>query len=109
MDYTKSEFWIALAIGGSVCAAGNTLLQLTRKSPEESQKGFNVRSILRDFCIGAFLAATVFMFIPDSITNLISGAQGVVGSVSKSMSGGGDITSTAHSGDVELRLGPARW
>lgn len=108
MDYTKTEFWIALAIGGSICAAGNTLLQFTNKS-EEQRREFNVRSVLRDFCIGAFLAATIYMFIPDSISNMISGANSAVESVSKGFSGGGERTSVSSSGDIELRLGPARW
>lgn len=109
MDYTKTDFWIALAIGGTVCAVANVGLQLTKKDPESNQQGFRVRSVVRDFCIGAFLAAVIFMFIPDSISNMISGAQSAVGSVSKGFSGGGEGSTVAPSGDIELRLGPARF
>lgn len=106
MDYTKSEFWIALAIGGSVCAAGNTLLQFTKK--DDTRPGFNFRSVIRDFCIGAFLAATIFMFLPESITNILGGAAESVSVVSKGLTGGGS-NSVSPMGDIELRVGPARF
>ena len=107
MDYTKSEFWIALAIGGSLCASASTVLQLRSKSPEDPNSGFKARAVLRDFCIGAFLSATIYMFIPDSISSMISGAQNVV----LSQVGGAvsSMDSTAVGTDVELRLGPARF
>ncbi len=111
MDYTKTDFWIALAIGGSLCAVANVGLQLTKKQTEDS-KGFNGRSVVRDFCIGAFLAATVFMFLPDSVSNFIAGLQSVGQSVSQASSavtGGGESSSIAPPSDIELRLGPARF
>ncbi len=109
MDYTKSEFWIALAIGGSLCAAASAVMQLTNKSQEYQHTGFKFRAVIRDFCLGAFLAATIYMLIPDSISNTISGFM-PKGSFT---GGGGSVEAPAYSasssGDIELRVGPARF
>lgn len=89
-----------------MCAGGNTLLQFTKK--DETRPGFNFRSVIRDFCIGAFLAATIFMFLPDSVTTMLGGAAESVSSMSKGLTGGGS-SSVSHMGDIELRVGPARF
>jgi hypothetical protein len=82
MDY-PAGFWIALAVGGSLAGLVNFAQQYS--------KGESLRynSIIRDFCIGAFLTATVYMVLPESVLSQISV---------------GELTKVP---DIELQTGPA--
>jgi hypothetical protein len=113
MDYTNTDFWIAIGVGGSVVGAMNIANQLLNKNEYEPYSGFRVKTLIRDFCFGAFLTAILYMFLPETFSSWITSAQSatqtVAQSVSKgvsSMSGGG--TSTGF-GDYELQVGPARF
>ena len=108
MDYSiggeasKPGFWIALLVGGAIVAAFSLGQQMFNKTPEESLR---LRSIFRDFVLGAFLSATFYMFLPDSIDSLVSSGSQIF---TKNTSGGGPAP-TASSSDIELQTGPARF
>ena len=89
MESTSTGFWIAIAIGGAIIAILSAVQQYTSKASE-----FSVKPVARDFCIGAFLTAAVYMMIPDSIQSLLTQAQGLMKSSGT---------------DVELQTGPARF
>ena len=57
---------------------------------------FNFKPVARDFCIGAFLTATVYMMIPDSIQELMNQAQTM-------------FPKSSGPQDIELQTGPARF
>ena len=102
MDYTQPGFWIAIATGGIVVGTLGTLQQFQTKEKDESIK---LRAVLRDIIIGAFLTSLIYMFIPESIENLISQGQEVI---SKATSGTSSISSLTKP-ELELRTGPARF
>ena len=97
MDTSQPGFWIAILIGGAVIAAASAFQQYSTK-PEE----FNTKPVIRDFCIGAFLTAVIYMFIPDTVQNLLSSGQMALSSMASSSQ------ATANA-DVELQTGPARF
>jgi len=97
MDSSQPGFWIAILIGGAVIAAASAFQQYSTK-PEE----FNTKPVIRDFCIGAFLTAVIYMFIPDTVQNLLSSSQTALSSLTQSPA----ITANA---DVEIQTGPARF
>jgi hypothetical protein len=97
MDTSQLGFWIAILIGGAVIAAASAFQQYSTK-PEE----FNTKPVIRDFCIGAFLTAVIYMFIPDTVQNLLSSGQMALSSM------GSSSQATANA-DVELQTGPARF
>ena len=101
MDYTKSEFWIAIGVGGGIVAMLSTIQQLTNKDHTEPYSGFRVKPVVRDFLLGAFVMGIVYMLIPDSIQNWVSSA--------KTMVGGALPQSSPSSFDIELQTGPARF
>lgn len=101
MDYTNSEFWIAIGLGGSLIASLSAGQQLLNKDPSEP---FKINSVFRDFCFGAFLTAILFMFLPDSFHTWISVGSSAVQTVTESVKKGGSSIS-----DYELQFGPARF
>ena len=56
---------------------------------------FSMKPVARDFCIGAFLTATVYMMIPDSFQEMMSKVQGMFKS--------------SGTQEIELQTGPARF
>jgi hypothetical protein len=114
MDYTNTDFWIAIGVGGSIVGAMSTAQQLLYKNESDPYSGFRVKAVLRDFCLGAFLTAILYMFLPETFSSWISSASTAVTSVSKgvsNMSGGSSSNSTPSSGfgDYDLQIGPARF
>ena len=104
MDYTNTDFWIAIGIGGSLVASLSAGQQIYNKEPETDLR---YRAIVRDFCFGAFLTAIMYMFLPESIHSWISVGQMAVKEVSKSVSGA--PSSFSGFSDYELQTGPARF
>ena len=98
MDTSQPGFWIAILIGGTVIAAASAFQQYSTK-PEQ----FNTKPVIRDFCIGAFLTAMIYMFIPDTVQNMLSSGQTALSSMASSQ------VSVAANADVELQTGPARF
>jgi hypothetical protein len=104
MDYTNTDFWVAIGVGGSVVASLSAGQQLFTKEAEQEVR---YRAVFRDFCFGAFLTAILYMFLPESIQSWISVGQTAVKEVSKGVSG---LTSgTSSFADYELQTGPARF
>jgi hypothetical protein len=93
---SPSGFWIAIAIGGSIIAILSAVQQYTSKDSQLPYSSFNLKPVARDFCIGAFLTATVYMMIPDSIQNLVSQLKDFMPKASGSQ-------------EIELQTGPARF
>ena len=94
MEPTSSPgFWIAIAIGGTIIAALSAVQQFM-KDKSEPYSEFNIKPVARDFCIGAFLTAAIYMMIPDSIQSLLTQASGLMKSSGT---------------EVELQTGPARF
>lgn len=127
MDSVNSGFWISILVGGSVVASMSAWQQNASKQQGES---LQYRPIIRDFCIGAFLAAIVYMFLPDSIQSGIESVKKqVVGSMSFLQKGGASLPSISSlssvlapaaavaaaevpkvlSTDLEIQTGPARF
>ncbi len=102
MDYTNTDFWIAIGIGGSVVASLSAGQQVMTK--EEVR----YRAVFRDFCFGAFITAILYMFLPDSMHSWISAGQSAVKEVSKGVSSIASGTTSSFS-DYELQTGPARF
>jgi hypothetical protein len=113
MDYTKGDFWIAILAGGSVIAAASAGQQIMWKDPDSMQEGFRARAVVRDFCIGAFLTAVLYMFLPESFQNMISvgssAAQSMKSAVVSSTGGGASSNSFSGFDSMEIRTGPARF
>lgn len=84
-------FWIAIIIGGAIIAGFSAYQQYTSDE-------FRVKPVVRDFCIGAFLAAVAYMFVPDTIQQWISSSQSTMASI---------IPSAPI--EMELHTGPARF
>ena len=95
MEPTSSPgFWIAIAIGGALIAALSALQQFT-KDKSEPYSEFSIKPVARDFCIGAFLTAAIYMMIPDSIQSLLTQAS--------------TLFKSSGTQEVELQTGPARF
>ena len=99
MDYSKPGFWIAIGIGGLLVAI---LSGGQQYYSNEADHTFTFRPVFRDFCLGACVTATIYMFLPDSIDSWISAGKDTLTSVA-----GGAATSSASS--IELQTGPARF
>jgi len=103
-DYTQPGFWIAISVGGSLAASLSAVQQFTTK---EANQEIRYKSILRDFCIGAFLTAALFIFLPESMLSWVSAGQSalsdtVASTITKiSPNQGGGLQ------DIELQTGPA--
>ena len=102
MDYTKPHFWIAIGTGGALIAILSAVQQLYTKDQYAS---FRPQPVVRDFCFGAFLTAILYMFLPESVTSLVSAGQGLVAS-SLPMKAQEVIKGTS---DYELQVGPAKF
>ena len=110
MDYTNTDFWIAILGGGGVIAslsAGQQLFWKDSDAPSE----FRVRAVVRDFCFGAFLTAVLYMFLPESFQGLISAGTNAAHTMTSSVTsviqaGGSGITGIES---MEIRTGPARF
>ena len=96
MDFTKSGMWKAVLAGGLVIALASYIYQIYTKDPSEEVR---VRPVVRDFCLGAFVSASVYMFLPESIDSLIDSTANAVASA----------TAVAAPVDIELQTGPARF
>jgi hypothetical protein len=96
MDVSQFGFWIAILFGGVIIASLSAYQQY-------GSDEFRVKPVIRDFCIGAFLTATVYMFIPDTIQELISSSQSTMASILPTSS------PSPSSVDIELHTGPARF
>jgi hypothetical protein len=107
MDYTQPGFWVAIGVGGSLVASLSAFQQFSEKQPGES---FRIRAIVRDFCLGAFLTAILYMFLPESMLSWVSAGQSLVSStVNKLSSSNTAPQSGGGFGDIELQTGPARF
>ena len=108
MEAPKSGFWIALGLGGLLIGGASFAQQAYTKEANES---FRLRAVFRDFCIGAFLTAMIYMFLPESIESLISSVTGSFASAPQSGGAFDTLGSSpaTTSADVELQLGPARF
>ena len=83
---TKPGFWMALAIGGALVGAASFAQQsMTRKDGEP----YRLRAVFRDFILGAFLSATIYMMLPDSVDSLTNSLM---------KTGGGVMSATVSSG-----------
>ena len=96
MDFTKSGMWKAVLAGGIVIALASYIYQIYTKDPSEEVR---VRPVVRDFCLGAFVSASVYMFLPESIDSLIDSTANAVASA----------TAVAAPVEIELQTGPARF
>jgi hypothetical protein len=90
-ETSQFGFWVAILIGGAVIAAFSAYQQYTSDE-------FRVKPVVRDFCIGSFLAAVVYMFVPDTIQQWIASSQSTMSSI---------IPSAPI--EMELHTGPARF
>jgi len=112
MDYSKPGFWIAIGVGGLIICLASLIQQYTTKDTDES---INYRALIRDFCIGAFLTASAYMLLPDSIDSLVSAASEMLPkSIPFTQSGGAAPVpaveaASAAASDIELQFGPARF
>ena len=95
MNSPSSGFWIAIAIGGTIIAILSAVQQYT-KDPSQPYSEFNIKPVARDFCIGAFLTAAVYMMIPDSIQSLLTQASEL-------------LPKSSGPQEIELQTGPARF
>lgn len=108
MDYTNTDFWITLVLCGGIVAAMSAVQQTMSKNPNEPYSKFNIRPVIRDFCLGGFLGALLFMFFPESISSWLSFSTNSIESVSKSVTSSLAKVSSQAS-DIELQFGPARF
>jgi len=108
MDYSKPGFWAAICLGGFIIGIASLIQQYSTKDPRES---IRFRAIFRDFFIGAFLTASAYMFLPESIDSLTSSFFNAL--PTSTQSGGNSTTSgtsgTSGTSDIELQFGPARF
>jgi hypothetical protein len=88
-------FWIAIAIGGTIIAVLSAVQQYSSRDSTMPYSEFSMKPVARDFCIGAFLTATVYMMIPDSFQEMMSKVQGMFKS--------------SGTQEIELQTGPARF
>ena len=94
---SQTGFWMAIAIGGTIIAVLSAVQQYSSRDSSMPYSDFNIKPVARDFCIGAFLTATVYMMIPDSIQEILSKAEKMF------------PKSSGSTQDIELQTGPARF
>jgi hypothetical protein len=107
MDYTNPEFWIALGVGGSLVGAMSAGQQFMNKNSNQPYSEFRVRAVIRDFCLGAFLTAILYMFLPDSFHSMISFGQDTLTKIGGSVTE--KVSKSVSFSDMELQTGPARF
>ena len=88
-------FWIAIAIGGTIIAVLSAVQQYSSRDSSMPYSEFSMKPVARDFCIGAFLTATVYMMIPDSFQEIMSKVQ--------------EMFKSSGTQEIELQTGPARF
>jgi hypothetical protein len=93
---SQTGFWIAITIGGTIIAILSAVQQYSSRDSSMPYSEFNIKPVARDFCIGAFLTATVYMMIPDSIQEIITQAQNM-------------FPKSSGPQEIELQTGPARF
>ena len=96
MNYSAPGFWIALAAGGLIVGVMSFSQQYMTKEKNEE---FRIRSVIRDFCIGAFLTSIIYMFLPESIESSVTTILGTLKTT--------PLPTVVP--EVELQLGPARF
>jgi hypothetical protein len=96
MDFTKSGMWKAVLAGGVIIAIVSYVYQVYTKEPSEELR---LRPVVRDFCLGACITASIYMFLPESIDSIIDTTATAVASA----------TAVATPVDIELQTGPARF
>ena len=102
MDFTKpglslqSGMWKAVLAGGVIIALASYIYQVYTKDPSEEVK---IRPVVRDFCLGACVTASIYMFLPESIDSFIDTTASAVATA----------TTVAKPVDIELQTGPARF
>jgi len=112
MDQVQSGFWISILVGGILIAFLSASQQYYSKKANEP---FQYRPVIRDFCIGAFLAAIIYMFVPDSIQSMLNNLPSLslpsLPSLSKMTGGSSEpvAASTSPSMEVEIQTGPAKF
>lgn len=93
---SQTGFWMAIAIGGTIIGILSAVQQYSSRDSSMPYSDFNFKPVARDFCIGAFLTATVYMMIPDSIQEMLNQAQNM-------------FPKSSGPQDIELQTGPARF
>ena len=93
---SQTGFWIAIAIGGTIIAALSAVQQYSSRDSSMPYSVFNFKPVASDFCIGAFLTATGYMMITDSIQEMLNKAQSM-------------FPKSSGTQDIELQTGPARF
>lgn len=88
-------FWIAIAIGGTIIAVLSAVQQYSSRDSSMPYSEFSIKPVARDFCIGAFLTATVYMMIPDSFQEMMTKVQ--------------EMFKSSGTQEIELQTGPARF
>lgn len=106
IDSSQPGFWIAIAIGGIVIASASAYQQYSTNPVE-----FRSKPVIRDFCIGAFLTAIAYMFLPDTIQAMLSSGQTAASDMLTSIKKDTASASGKHGldMDIELQTGPARF
>ena len=95
MDMTKAGLWLSLFVGGLLVALISSFTQYNTKAEGEE---FRVRSVVRDFCLGAVVSATVYSFLPESVDELVTTAAASVAALKP-----------VEAAEIELQTGPARF
>jgi hypothetical protein len=105
MDYAKPGFWIAILVGGAIVATLSAIQQYTTAE----STSFTFRPVFRDFFLGSFVTASIYMFLPESFDSMISEMPSLSSLPSmpsmSSMTGAGG----ASVDSIELQTGPARF
>jgi hypothetical protein len=94
--------WIAIVVGGGLIAGLSAVQQYFSKTE------FRGKAVMRDFCLGAFLTALIYMLIPDSVQGWLESGKGLLESAA-SAAKAATSSSSGKGGDIELQTGPARF
>ena len=62
------QFWMAIALGGVFIAILGSIAEYMREKELPKAKG-----VVRDFLIGSILTSLIFQFVPESVTDIMSG------------------------------------
>ena len=119
IDSSQPGFWIAIVIGGILIASASAYQQYSTNLQGQE---FSSKPVIRDFCIGAFLTAVIYMFLPDTIQSMLSSSQSAASdmlqSITKDASASSASSASASASgkqgsggsiDIELQTGPARF
>jgi hypothetical protein len=106
MEASKPGFWIALSVGGAIVGAMSAFQQMQTK---EQGQSFRMKSVVRDFILGAFLTAVLYMFVPESILSAVSFGQKSVESIGEKLSAAAGGATVPKFSDFEIQTGPARF